>query len=80
MTQAALKDAPPSARTVEEFLAWDDGTDTRYELVGGRIVAMAPPSPAHSLIAGNLAGEIRSRLRPPWPGVRGGRRPTAGAR
>jgi Uma2 family endonuclease len=28
--------------TVDEFLAWDDGTDRRYELVGGQIVAMAP--------------------------------------
>ena len=25
-------------RAVEEFLAWDDGTDRRYELVGGQIV------------------------------------------
>jgi Uma2 family endonuclease len=30
--------------TVDEFLAWDDGTGRRYELVDGRIVAMAPPS------------------------------------
>ena len=28
--------------TVPEFLRWDDGTETRYELVGGRPVAMAP--------------------------------------
>jgi len=28
--------------TVDEFLRWDDGTDTRYELVDGQIVAMAP--------------------------------------
>jgi Uma2 family endonuclease len=37
--------------TVEEFLAWDDGTDRRYELVAGQIVAMAPPSEAHATIA-----------------------------
>jgi Uma2 family endonuclease len=29
--------------TLEEFLRWDDGTETRYELVGGIPVAMAPP-------------------------------------
>jgi Uma2 family endonuclease len=29
--------------TVDEFLDWDDGTDRCYELVDGRIVAMAPP-------------------------------------
>jgi Uma2 family endonuclease len=51
--------------TVEEFLAWDDGTDRRYELVDGRIMAMAPPSEAHAAIVANLGGELRSRLRPP---------------
>jgi Uma2 family endonuclease len=51
--------------TVEEFLAWDDGTDRRYELVDGRIVAMAPPSEAHATIVINLGGELRSRVRPP---------------
>ena len=30
--------------TVEEFLDWDDGTDTRHMLVDGAIVAMAPPA------------------------------------
>jgi Uma2 family endonuclease len=52
--------------TVEEFLAWDDGTDRRYELVGGQIVAMAPPSEAHAAIVSNLNGELRNRLKPPW--------------
>jgi Uma2 family endonuclease len=35
----------------------------RYELVRGRIVAHAAPSPEHGVILGNLAGELRSRLR-----------------
>ena len=30
-----------------EFLAWDDGTDTRYELIDGVPWAMAPPSANH---------------------------------
>ncbi len=51
--------------TVEEFLAWDDGSDRRYELVDGRIVAMAPPSEAHAAIVINLGAELRSRLEPP---------------
>ena len=51
--------------TVEEFLAWDDGSDRRYELVDGRIVAMAPPSEAHAAIVINLGAELRSRLKPP---------------
>jgi Uma2 family endonuclease len=50
---------------VEEFLAWDDGTDRRYELVDGQIVAMAPPSEAHAAIVVNLGAELRSRLKPP---------------
>jgi Uma2 family endonuclease len=32
--------------TLEEFLRWDDGTDTHYELVDGFPVAMAPPAEA----------------------------------
>jgi Uma2 family endonuclease len=53
--------------TADEFLAWDDGTDTRYELVDGEIVAMAPPSDAHGTVAVNVATEIDRRLeaRPP---------------
>jgi Uma2 family endonuclease len=53
--------------TVEEFLAWDDGTGTRYELIDGVPVAMAPPSDPHGTIAVNVAVEIDRRLqqRPP---------------
>jgi Uma2 family endonuclease len=29
--------------TLDEFLIWDDGTGTRYELVDGVPLAMAPP-------------------------------------
>ena len=31
--------------SLAEFLDWDDGTDMRYELIDGRVVAMAPPNP-----------------------------------
>jgi len=51
--------------TVEEFVAWDDGTDRRYELVAGQIVAMAPPSEAHGTIVANLTIGIGRQLRPP---------------
>ena len=47
------------------FLEWDDGTDARYELLDGRIVAMAPPVEAHGTIVANLAAIIRPRLKPP---------------
>ena len=56
-----------SGMTVDEFLRWDDGTDTRYELVGGSVVAMAPPATAHGRLAVALGSEIRSALRPRRP-------------
>ena len=47
------------------FLEWDDGTDTRYELLDGRVVAMAPATLAHGTIVANLARHIGNRLKPP---------------
>lgn len=29
--------------TIEDFLAFDDGTDRRYQLIRGAIVMMTPP-------------------------------------
>jgi Uma2 family endonuclease len=56
--------------TVDEFLSWDDGTDTRYELVDGRIVAIAPPGAEHRTIVVNASAVIGARLRkrPPCRG------------
>jgi Uma2 family endonuclease len=53
--------------TVAEFLAWDDGTDKRYELVDGRPVAMNPPGGPHRTIAANATAllSITLRDRPP---------------
>ena len=51
--------------TVAEFLTWDDGTDTRYELIDGRPVAMAPVAPSHSIIVVNLSHELKARLKAP---------------
>ncbi len=64
MGEPALRQPPPKV-TVDEFLAWDDGTDVRYELIGGEIVAMTPPSPAHSKIAARLTAMIQRALQPP---------------
>ena len=55
----------PERMTIEAFLAWDDGTDRRYELVDGRIVAMAPPLEAHGTIVGNAIIAIGPKLTPP---------------
>lgn len=64
MGHPALKQPPPKL-SVEEFLDWDDGTDTRYELIEGEVVAMNPPLPTHSKIAGRIATVIGPVLRHP---------------
>lgn len=51
--------------TLTEFLEWDDGSDTHYELIGGRVFAMSPPSDAHGRIAGELGYILRRQIRPP---------------
>ncbi|MGD9617506.1 MAG: Uma2 family endonuclease [Alphaproteobacteria bacterium] len=48
--------------TLEEFLRWDDGTDTHYELIGGFPVAMAPPAAAHRILAMRLGPRIDAAL------------------
>jgi Uma2 family endonuclease len=53
----------------EEYLAYDDGTDTRYELVNGQLEPMNPPTFRHLFISQfieqQLLAEIR-RLSLPW--------------
>jgi Uma2 family endonuclease len=48
--------------TLEEFLRWDDGTDTRYELIDGYPVAMAPPAEGHRILAVRLVSRIDAAL------------------
>src|SRR5689334_6916383 len=51
--------------TVAEFARWHDGTDTRHELVRGRVVAMAPPSGRHAVIARHVFRALERQLRAP---------------
>ena len=51
--------------TLEEFLAFDDGTDTSYQLFEGRLVAMNPPLRGHGTLVGRLSRIIGNQLRPP---------------
>lgn len=44
--------------TIEEYLAYDNGTDTRYELVDGELVEMPPETDRHNLIALYLLSEF----------------------
>jgi Uma2 family endonuclease len=68
-----MADAAEKRMTVAEFLSWDDGTDTRYELVRGKIVAMPPPSAKHSVIASKIGGALEADLkRPCYVGMNAG--------
>jgi Uma2 family endonuclease len=58
MSQAAAK-----TMTLDEFLAWERAQPERYEFVGGAVRLMTGGSLDHSLIATNIAGELRQRLR-----------------
>jgi Uma2 family endonuclease len=51
--------------SIAEFLDWDDGTDTRYELVHGVPMAMAPTLLDHAAIVASLVREFGNRLRSP---------------
>lgn len=44
--------------TLDEYLAYDDGTDNRYELVDGKLVIMPPESDRNNLIALYLLAEF----------------------
>src|SRR6516225_9509235 len=57
MAEPAIK-----TMTLDEFLRWDDGTDTHYELIGGFPVAMAPPAEAHRILAVRLGTRIDAAL------------------
>lgn len=51
--------------TLEDFLAFDDGTDTRYELHDGRIVAMDPASQIHNELVPRPASKLGAKLMSP---------------
>jgi Uma2 family endonuclease len=44
--------------TLEEYLNYDDGTDTPYELVAGELVVMPPKSSQNSMIARYLLVQL----------------------
>jgi len=46
-----MTQAKPRFRTIEEYLDYDDGTDTRYELVDGELVEMPSESDLNVLIS-----------------------------
>lgn len=55
--------------TIAEFLDFDDGTDTRYELIDGELTAMAPPMRGHGALAARLIRMIGNGLSPPCEAI-----------
>ncbi|MBN8562495.1 MAG: Uma2 family endonuclease [Leptolyngbya sp. UWPOB_LEPTO1] len=49
-----MTQAKPRFRTIEDYLEYDDGTDTRYELVDGELIALPTEDPINSTIAAFL--------------------------
>ncbi len=57
-----LPDAPRRF-TVEEYLLVERAAEFKSEFVDGQIFAMSGASRAHTLIAGNITGDLRNALR-----------------
>jgi Uma2 family endonuclease len=57
MTELATK-----PMRLEEFLRWDDGTETHYELFGGHPLAIALAFEAHRVLAVRLGSRIETAL------------------
>ena len=49
--------------TLDEFLAWEDGQEPKWEFDGEQPVAMVGITVAHSIIQGNLTAALVTRLR-----------------
>lgn len=63
----------PAFRPMEvgEFLSWEGGGDTRYQLRDGVPVAMAPPSTAHGILCAHITAALVAALakRPPCEAI-----------
>lgn len=57
-----MADAAIKPMTLDEFLCWDDGSETRYELIGGFPMAMAPPAEAHRMLMVRLVSRMDAAL------------------
>lgn len=58
MTEQVLDD---ERMTMDAFLKWDDGSDTCYELVDGRVVAMPMRWASQALLVAKLGAAIQTR-------------------
>ena len=58
-----MPEQAPRLMTVDEFLVWEDGTDTYYELDAGVVRPVANWSNTHGTIKASLCGLIGNALR-----------------
>jgi Uma2 family endonuclease len=49
--------------SLDGYLAYDDGTDTRYELLNGELIVMAQPKGRHGAIAEFLNDTFRAEIK-----------------
>jgi Uma2 family endonuclease len=56
---ALIADRGKPRMTTDQFLAWNSGDETRYELVAGEIWAQAAPSDRHGTLMITLGGAMR---------------------
>ncbi len=59
----AMRDPIPRKWTIDEWLAYEEETHTRYEYINGDIYAMSGGTEEHNIISGNIFGELRNQLR-----------------
>jgi Uma2 family endonuclease len=59
---AMTQTASSKSLTFEEYLAYDDGTDTRYELVDGELVEMPPETRKNNAIALKILLELAKHI------------------
>jgi len=62
-------DPNPLKLSFEEYLAYDDGTDNRYELADGELVMVPLPTADHSDVIDLLSDAFRAEinfLKHPW--------------
>lgn len=52
-----------SILTEEEYLAFERSSEIKHEYLSGHIYAMVGATREHNLITGNVAGELRARLK-----------------
>ena len=58
-----MSEVPSRSMLVDEFLAWAHGRPGRFELVNGRVLAVAPERVRHTMIKGEVFASLRGAIR-----------------